>query len=265
MAELPGNATQTNYFSSDEVAERYAKVRPFYHDEVMARVCALSGVAKFGRALDVGCGSGQSSVALAEIAGEVVAVDASREMLEQRQARVNVCYRMGVAEELEFGDGEFDLVAVGSALHWFEQRRFYAECLRVLKPEGWLVVYNDHFTAHLEGVVACKRWMRTRFAKRFPPPRRGMRDIDEELAGECGFTVMARAPFSHVVRFTRAEFVAYLLTRSNTLAAIAQGRETQQSVAKWVESETSAFLAEEVSGDFIFKCNLWLLRRALGG
>jgi SAM-dependent methyltransferase len=252
----------SNYFTSAEVAARYAKARPFFHDEVMKWICEASGRARFGRALDVGCGSGQSSVALAEIADEVVGVDCSQGMLDEAAASAKVRYQIGRAEELNFEAGEFDLVTVGSALHWFEQDRFFAQCRRVLAEAGVLAVYNDHFTAHMQEVVDCKRWMRTSFAKRFPPPRRGMRDIDERKAEECGFAIGRRASFNHVVRFTREEFVAYLLTRSNTLAAIDSGRETQESIAEWLGGELAAIVPDGVSGAFLFKCNLWLLDKA---
>ena len=250
-----------NYFASAEVAERYALVRPFFHDEAARRIRELAGVERFGRALDVGCGAGQSSIALADIADQVIAIDASQSMLDQAPLRANVSYRRGVAEELEFEDGEFDLVSVGSALHWFDQQRFYGECQRVLTKRGVLAVYNDHFTAHLQDVVACKRWMRTRFAKRFRAARRGMRDMDELMAVQCGFDVAHRCSFSHVVAFSRAEFIDYLLTRSNTLAAIQSGKETQDSAREWMDGELSPIIPDGVSGEFIFKCNLWLLQK----
>ncbi len=261
MLTSPENLTPPNYFASAEVAARYAKVRPFFHQDVMERICRLSGVARFGRALDVGCGAGQSSIALAAIAGQVTGIDPSAAMLAQASAAANVRYQLGSAEQLEFGAAEFDLVSVGLALHWFDEARFFAECRRVLTTAGVLAVYNDHFTAHMQGDAACKHWMRTRFAKRFPQSRRGMRDIDESQAAECGLVVTHRAPFSHLVRFTRAEFIAYLLTCSNTLAAIHGGTETGESVTEWMDGELAAIVPDGVTGEFIFKCNLWLMRK----
>jgi SAM-dependent methyltransferase len=257
-------ATLPNYFSSAEVAARYARVRPFFHAEVAERLRGFAGVERFGRVLDVGCGSGQSAIALAAIAGQVTAIDASQSMLDHAPLRPNICYRLGFAEQLglEAGAGEFDLVTAGSALHWFDQDRFYAQCRQVLSAEGLLAIYNDHFTAHMQGSDACKRWMRTRFAKRFPPPRRGMRDIDEFQAAKCGFTVAHRSSFSHLVPFSRGEFIAYLLTRSNTLAVLARGEHTQPAVAEWLDRELAPIVPDGSTASFLFKCNLWLMRNA---
>ena len=131
----------------------------------------------------------------------------------------------------------------------------------MLRAAGLLAVYNDHFTAHMQDSAACKRWMRTRFAKRFPPPRRGMRDFDEPKAAEFGFTVAHRSSFSHVMPFSREELIAYLLTRSNTLAVLARGEETQPSVADWLDRELAPMVPDGATGCFVFKCNLWLLRK----
>jgi SAM-dependent methyltransferase len=237
-------------------------VRPFFHDEVVDRLCSFTGIPSFRKALDVGCGSGQSSVALSSVSGQVIAIDASQDMLDHASPCSNISYRLGIAEQLDFDAGEFDLVSVGSALHWFDQDRFFAQCQNVLSPAGVLAVYNDHFTAHLQGVVACKRWMRTRFAKRFPPPRRGMRDLNELTTSRCGFQIAHRSSFSHLVPFSRAEFIAYLLTRSNTLAAIHSGRESHESIVDWLEEELSPIVPDGITGSFIFKCNLWFLRKS---
>ncbi len=255
-------AVLPNYFTSPEVAARYTKVRPFFHDEVVERLCNSAGVERFQRALDVGCGTGQSSIALAAVADHVAAIDASEEMLRHAPRRPNIAYQLGFAEQLDFQAGEFDLVSAASALHWFDQERFFAQCHKVLAPAGVLAVYNDHFTTHMQDVAACKGWMRTRFAKRFPAPRRGMRDINELKAVEGGFTVAHRASFSHLVPFSREGLIAYLLTRSNTLAAIERGEETQPSIADWLGHELAPIVPDGVTGSFIFKCNLWLLRKA---
>jgi len=256
MADAP-----TNYFTGAEVAARYAKARPFFHDEAVEWICRAAGRRRFARALDVGCGSGLSTVALAAIADDVVGVDCAQGMLDEAAPRENVRYLCGRAEEMEFAAGEFELVTVGSALHWFEQERFLKECGRVLAAEGALAVYNDHFTTHMQESAECKRWMRTRFAKRFPAPRRGMRDIDERKAEACGFEIRERGWFNHLAEFSREEFIAYLLTRSNTLAAIDSGRETEESIAKWLDGELAAIVADGARGRFLFKCNLWLLRK----
>jgi hypothetical protein len=109
---------------------------------------------------------------------------------------------------------------------------------------------------------ACTRWMRSRFVKNFPPSRRGMRDIDELKVTQAGFQVAQRSSFTHLVPFFRPDFIAYLLTCSNTLAVIHSGKQTLPSVADWLDAELAPILPDGITGSFLFKCNLWLLRRA---
>jgi hypothetical protein len=71
--------------------------------------------------------------------------------------------------------------------------------------------------------------------------------------------------FSHLVPFLREELIAYLLTRSNTLAAIDSGKETQPSIVNWLESELASIVPDGVTGSFIFKCNLWMMCKNTAG
>jgi ubiquinone/menaquinone biosynthesis C-methylase UbiE len=97
------------------------------------------------RALDVACGTGQSTLALKEVASQVVGTDTSREMLAQATREAGVRYVEAPAEDLPFADDSFCLVTVALALHWFERSRFLTEVRRVLDPGGWLVVYDNGF------------------------------------------------------------------------------------------------------------------------
>jgi ubiquinone/menaquinone biosynthesis C-methylase UbiE len=86
-------------------AAGYASARPHLHPEVFAHVREkLRLAARLKRALDVGCGTGLSSVALLDLAQEVVGVDASRDMLRHARRAVGVRYVASGAEALPFRD-----------------------------------------------------------------------------------------------------------------------------------------------------------------
>jgi len=99
------------------------------------------------RALDVGCGTGLLTVAIAERhpSCEVVGIDASKPMLRvarRKRSRPNCSYKQAVAEHLPFDDEFFDVVT--SALFFHHVNREYKarslnEALRVLKPNGRLL------------------------------------------------------------------------------------------------------------------------------
>jgi ubiquinone/menaquinone biosynthesis C-methylase UbiE len=99
--------------------------------------------------LDLGCGAGHASFAVASVAGRVTAYDLSQEMLDvvARAARergfANIVTRKGAAETLPFADAAFDIVVSRfSAHHWMHVPAALNEVARVLKPEG-VVVFID--------------------------------------------------------------------------------------------------------------------------
>ena len=99
------------------------------------------------RILDVACGPGLVTVALAPHAREVVALDLTPEMLNKAGQRcaaagvANVAFRQGSAGDLPFEANSFDAVVTRLSLHHFENpARPLAEMARVLRPGGRCVV-----------------------------------------------------------------------------------------------------------------------------
>jgi SAM-dependent methyltransferase len=93
--------------------------------------------------LDLGCGAGHVSFAVAPHVRSVVAYDLSPEMLtvvaQAATARGfdNLTTKQGVAERLPFADGEFDCVLSRySAHHWRDFDAGLREAARALKPGG---------------------------------------------------------------------------------------------------------------------------------
>jgi ubiquinone/menaquinone biosynthesis C-methylase UbiE len=102
------------------------------------------------RALDLGCGAGHVSFALAR-AGvpKVIAYDLSQAMLDvvEQESRTRgytaIEIGRGPAERLAFDGGSFDLIATRySAHHWYSVTAAVSEMARVLKPGGRLIVID---------------------------------------------------------------------------------------------------------------------------
>jgi ubiquinone/menaquinone biosynthesis C-methylase UbiE len=105
------------------------------------------GRAAAARVLDLACGPGIVSAALAPQVGALVAFDLTAEMLDAARRRcaaaglANVSFERGSATALPFVDAAFDVVVTRLAIHHFERpARVLAEAARVLKPGGRLVV-----------------------------------------------------------------------------------------------------------------------------
>jgi demethylmenaquinone methyltransferase/2-methoxy-6-polyprenyl-1,4-benzoquinol methylase len=130
----------------DAVARRYDRTNAimsvgnaqFWRAATVRAVDPRSGE----RVLDVACGTGTSSYALARAGATVVALDFSPGMIEEgRRRHPSIEFVEGDAEKLPFGDDEFDAVTVSFGLRNVEHPKMaLAEMYRVLKPGGRLVV-----------------------------------------------------------------------------------------------------------------------------
>ena len=117
--------------------------------DVGVRFGAALGEAARGRLLDVACGPGVVTAAVAAQAASVVAFDATEQMLEKARARCakaglhNVEFRRGDAEKLPFAEAEFDGAVTRAAIHHFAApQRALDEIFRVLRPGGTAVILD---------------------------------------------------------------------------------------------------------------------------
>lgn len=112
-----------------------------------------------GSALDVGCGGGQALVELAAARPDLrlAGVDASTSMIDRaagrRQREANLDFTVASALDLPYGDESFDVVfSLFSLKHWPDQEAGLAECVRVLRRTGRLLV------ADIDASADRRRW-----------------------------------------------------------------------------------------------------------
>ena len=134
-----------DHFST--IAADYATYRPRYP---AALVDALAERAPAGTAWDVGCGSGQLSVALAARFEHVIATDPAQAQLDAAPPHPRVSYRCAPAEASGLDDASVALVVAAQAAHWFDWPRFVAEVARVARP-GALVALVSYGILELDG------------------------------------------------------------------------------------------------------------------
>ena len=133
----------------DRIAWRYDLVNTVLSggtDQLWRRAAArATAVTEGGAALDVACGTGALTRALARRvgpSGRVVGLDFSSGMLDgARRRSPGMTWVQGDALELPFADGEFDAATIAFGLrNLADPTRGLAEMRRVVRPGGRLVV-----------------------------------------------------------------------------------------------------------------------------
>lgn len=128
----------TNY---DQItAEHYAAFRPSLHLPILAK--CLGGNAKYDLGLDVGCGTGQSALALTHFCKRVIGIDSSMAMLEKTTPHGQVEYRYCNGSDLDFEDSNFDIITLAGSWYYGKSQKLLDEMTRVCKAASTIVVYD---------------------------------------------------------------------------------------------------------------------------
>jgi len=173
-------------------------------------LAALAGSRPGSRILDLGCGAGHVSFAVAPHAASVTDYDLSADMLAvvaktaAERGLHAIETRQGLAEALPFADESFDFVfSRYSAHHWQDVEAALRETRRVLKPGG-VAAFVDAISS---GVPLLDTWLQALELLRDP---------------------------SHVRDYGRAEWEA-ALTRAGLVVEAADTHRIRLEFGTWVE------------------------------
>jgi SAM-dependent methyltransferase len=253
-----------NYFTPKSAAERYAKGRPYFHPHVVSRIKTYLSLAEpVARALDVGCGTGLSTVSLKAIARHIVGIDNSAEMIALAPPDPQIEYVVAPAENVPANDHNFDLITVSSVFHWLNRSAFFAEARRVLRSHGWLIVYDNYFSARMEENRAFHTWGREHYFTRYPSPPRARVGFEAEDSEKDGFHLIGQEDYQNLVTFSAEALVDYLVTQSNVIAAVEGGKERIEDVRQWLTESVTPFFEGRAGATFLFRGPIWYLRPSL--
>jgi ubiquinone/menaquinone biosynthesis C-methylase UbiE len=125
----------------------YEQGRVPYAPALIRRVAEVTGLGPRHRVLDLGCGPGPLARRFAAIAGEVVAMDPTPEMLSLARAlageSANIRFVAGSSYDLGPALGRFHLVVMGRSFHWMDRVDTLKRLDRIVEPAGAVALFGD--------------------------------------------------------------------------------------------------------------------------
>jgi 2-polyprenyl-3-methyl-5-hydroxy-6-metoxy-1,4-benzoquinol methylase len=237
-------------------AWHYARYRPGYPRVFFADLAKRFHLDGTGRLLDLGCGTGQLTLPLAEHVAEAVGMDPEPEMLAEaaRQAQAasisNVKWAHGNSADLPGEFGRFKLVTMGRSFHWMDREQVLTALGGMVDDNGGLVIANDsclvrQTTAWQQAIADIQH--------RFLPPDQQPGKTAVSDVRRPHEEILTRSPFRHVRQlvyefarpWTLEQAIGYLYSTSLPLRRLLGERRTA-----FEQAITDALLAIDPDGRF---------------
>lgn len=131
-------------------AFHYSAFRPELHSQILNETFGEHGKHNLG--LDVGCGTGHSSIALANSCEKVIGIEPSIEMLNKSLKHPSVEYALYNLKYLDFANDYFDIITFAGSLYYAKSQQLLNEVVRVSKHTAKILVYD--FELFLDDVLS---------------------------------------------------------------------------------------------------------------
>jgi SAM-dependent methyltransferase len=213
-------------------------------------------------ALDIGCGAGLSTAALAPLASSVVGLEPEATMLTHcAKVAPGAAFVIGRAEALPFPDGSFDLVSTAGALNYADLAPSLAEVARVMAPGGLFVPYDFSAGRRLRDDDRLNAWYDD-FQVRYPSPPGYPLDLRALGYAGAGLDLAGYEELEVVIPMALGEYVDYVLGESGVEYALREGRREDD-----IRSHCEASLRSMFSGvarEVVFEAQIAYVRSRSG-
>ena len=130
----------------ESTAQYYVKYRVRYPQELIDQIVETFSLDGKGRLLDLGCGTGELAIPLAEYFELVFALDPDEGMLKEGQKKAkkhintNIEWQKKSSKDISSLSGKFRLVTMGGSFHWMEQEQVLNQLYAMVEPGGGVAV-----------------------------------------------------------------------------------------------------------------------------
>lgn len=213
----------------DLAAEDYLRTRPVCPPQLFDDLARLAGLKAGDRVVEIGCGTGQATVPLAERGLTVTAVELGAELAAITRRRLAGFPAAEVVtcsfEEWQPPDtlfGAVDAVVAFNSLHWIDPQLRYARPYELLRSGGAMAVAGCR---RAQPTDAGRFWTKVQvdyravgYAGDPPPPPEEISPWRFPREAESLFQEMASLRYPFEIRYSAEDYLANLATQSGTRA-----------------------------------------------
>lgn len=212
--------------SFNEVAALYDAARPLYPPAVLDDLVALTGIQPGDKVLEIGCGTGQITVPLAERGLRITALEPGPALAGITRDKL-AAYPGTVVVERRFEDYNlppepFDLVISATAFHWVDPGIRVTKAARALKPSGFLAIIHTHWGVGthrdefgVRSQPCYERWDTETEPGFVPPVIADLPATRAELADSLSFGDVEHRVYEQLNDYSTASYLDLLRTFSN--------------------------------------------------
>jgi SAM-dependent methyltransferase len=214
-------------------AENYDRARPTYPDALFDDLATMTGLGAGSALLEVGCGTGQATVALARRGYRVTCVELGDNLAAVARRNLaaypDVRIENAAFEEWDAGDERFDMVFAAQAWHWLDPDVRYQKAAEVLMPGGWLVILDvehafpkdtDPFFFEIQKVYDEITVEKPSHEHVWPPPLpEEVADMREEFEASGKFEDFQSSRYVWDLMYSADEYIALLNSFSDHIAS----------------------------------------------
>src|SRR5215469_13446457 len=208
----------------DRDAELYDQARPGYPEQIFDDLLAFACLGPEAIVLEVGCGTGQASQALAQRAYRLVCLELGNQLATVARSKLapfprgrsgHVCLRILGVGRVSVRHG-----IAASSWHWLNPEVRYEKGARLLKPSGALAIlscghtFPDGFDPFFTEIQSCYEGLGEPRLD-WPPPRPDqVPDQREEIERSGVFKIVEIKRYVWTVDYSADSYIALLNTYS---------------------------------------------------
>jgi len=139
-----------------DIKDRYNNIQETYHEsrpsppKVLTKIVTqLAESDKLDLTVDMGCGTGLSTLFWSSISKKVIGFDISENMINYARNNIpenlsNIEFQLCNPESTSIDSGMANLVYISQAIHWMEPELHFEEVNRILAAKGIYLVLNSN-------------------------------------------------------------------------------------------------------------------------